>query len=232
MKKIFFVLAVFCGLTAMAQQETIPVTEMDGTRVMTGFESMAFQGDETTFTNACIFVTDSVCTVRKDRVLSTDYDNKNISFNMLVGSLPGTKLSNIYQVEVSLRVQDHRLVYYISHMQVLPGERSLIKNPTYIDKLTPEKRQAHAEIIEDLRQSVSAAVRSMIRFIGENKPTAVTHWEEIRKGQAAKGLTFDEAKIAFGKPQFVSEKHGETQWMYSSSFYLFFKNGVVTSFIR
>lgn len=54
----------------------------------------------------------------------------------------------------------------------------------------------------------------------------------MKKANAVKGLTMEEAKLAFGKPQYVSENRGEVQWMYSSSFYLFFKDGTVTSVIR
>jgi len=45
-------------------------------------------------------------------------------------------------------------------------------------------------------------------------------------------MTEDECLLAFGKPQTISESNGEVQWMYSSSFYLFFKNGCVETIIK
>jgi len=47
-----------------------------------------------------------------------------------------------------------------------------------------------------------------------------------------KGMTEDECRLAFGKPQTVLESNGEVQWMYSSSFYVFFKNGRVETIIK
>ena len=51
-------------------------------------------------------------------------------------------------------------------------------------------------------------------------------------GKPVKGMTEDECRLAFGKPQTVLESNGEVQWMYSSSFYVFFKNGRVETIIK
>ena len=45
-------------------------------------------------------------------------------------------------------------------------------------------------------------------------------------------MTEDECRLAVGKPQTVLESNGEVQWMYSSSFYVFFKNGRVETIIK
>lgn len=234
MKKLTILLAFFCAVSASAQNEyaPIPVTDDNGERVMTGFESMASLSDETSFVNLNLFVIDSICSVKKDMIVSTDFDNHTLRFTMQVGSLPGSKLSNVYQVEVKVRIQDHRLMYYINNMKVLPGNSVFSRSATEINKLTPEKRSSHAEIIEDVSQCVSAVVHSMLRFVAENKPDTVAHWDEVKKGSAFKGMSEVEAKLAFGKPQYVSENRGEVQWMYSGSFHLFFENGKVTVIMK
>ena len=47
-----------------------------------------------------------------------------------------------------------------------------------------------------------------------------------------KGMTEEECLMAFGKPRSVQENNGEVQWMYSGSFYLFFRNGKVETIVR
>ena len=230
--KLFLIGLVLFGLSATAQVNPIPITEDNGARIMTGFESLAFQSDETTFVNAYLFVVDNVCSVKKDAIVSTDFEAHSFKFTMLVGSPEDSKLNNVYQMDVSIRIQDHRMVYYINNMQVIPGKNSLSKTNTLVDKLTPEKRAAHGDILADLSVSVTAAMQSFIDFVSNNKPGKVTHWEAVKTANAVKGLTMEEAKLAFGKPQYVSENRGEVQWMYGSSFYLFFKNGTVSSVIR
>jgi hypothetical protein len=51
-------------------------------------------------------------------------------------------------------------------------------------------------------------------------------------GIPVKGMNEDECRLAFGKPQVVLESNGEVQWMYSSSFYIFFRSGKVISYIK
>ncbi|KAB4178413.1 hypothetical protein GAQ34_23190, partial [Bacteroides uniformis] len=60
----------------------------------------------------------------------------------------------------------------------------------------------------------------------------ITHWNEININKPVKGMTEDECLLACGKPQTIQESNGAVQWMYSSSFYLFFKNGHVETIIK
>ena len=234
MKKFTILLTLFSSLVLSAQNADtkIPITVDNGERVMTGFETMAYQSDEAMFVNVNLFAIDSVCSVKKDMILSTDFDGHSMQFRMLVGSLPGSKLSNVYQVDVRVRIQDHRLMFFVNNMQVMPGNGVFSRSATEVNKLTPEKKSSHAEIIEDISQCVSAVIHKMIHFVSENKPAAVTHWDDVKKGNAFKGMSEIEAKLAFGKPQYVSENRGEVQWMYGSSFHLFFEKGKVTVIMK
>ena len=75
-------------------------------------------------------------------------------------------------------------------------------------------------------------LNKMFDFIVTNQLSPITHWNEISINKPVKGMTEDECLLAFGKPQTIQESNGEVQWMYSSSFYLFFKNGHVETIIK
>ena len=101
-----------------------------------------------------------------------------------------------------------------------------------MEKLQPDKKASHKEIMDDFVQVESQMLNRMFDFIATHQLSPITHWNEISIGKPVKGMTEDECRLAFGKPQTVLESNGEVQWMYSSSFYVFFKNGRVETIIK
>lgn len=69
-------------------------------------------------------------------------------------------------------------------------------------------------------------------FVSSNALSVITHWDEIAIRKPVEGMNEDECRLAFGKPQSIMETNGEIQWMYTSSFYLFFKDGRVRTIIK
>ena len=107
-----------------------------------------------------------------------------------------------------------------------------MKKVTPMEKLQPEKKHSHQETMDDFVQIESQMLNKLFDFVSTNQLSPITHWNEINIGKPVKGMTEDECLLAFGKPQTISESNGEVQWMYSSSFYLFFKNGCVETIIK
>ena len=83
-----------------------------------------------------------------------------------------------------------------------------------------------------LKLEIDRKQSRMFDFIATHQLSPITHWNEISIGKPVKGMTEDECRLAFGKPQTVLESNGEVQWMYSSSFYVFFKNGREETIIK
>ncbi len=108
----------------------------------------------------------------------------------------------------------------------------MISKTTAFEKLQPEKKKGHKTIIKEFEDLESKVIASIVDYIKTNELKPITHWEEISSGQISKGMNEDECMLAFGKPIGITESNGETQWMYSGSFYIFFKEGVVSSFIK
>ena len=122
-------------------------------------------------------------------------------------------------------------VYYLSNIRI-ESSAVIMKKITPMEKLQPDKKASHKEIMDDFVQVESQVLNKMFDFIITNQLSPITHWNEININKPVKGMTEDECLLAFGKPQTIQESNGEVQWMYSSSFYLFFKNGHVETIIK
>ena len=107
-----------------------------------------------------------------------------------------------------------------------------MKKVTPLEMLTPDKKAAHKQTMEDFTQIESSVLNKLFDFISTNQLSEITHWDAISIRKPIKGMNEDECRLAFGKPQSILETNGEIQWMYSSSFYLFFKNGQVQTIIK
>ena len=136
-----------------------------------------------------------------------------------------------YYCKAIFRVAEGKLVYYLSDV-LIESSVLVMKKVTAMEKLQPEKKASHKEIMDDFVQVESQMLNRMFDFIATHQLSPITHWNEISIGKPVKGMTEDECRLAFGKPQTVLESNGEVQWMYSSSFYVFFKNGRVETIIK
>lgn len=86
--------------------------------------------------------------------------------------------------------------------------------------------------MDDFVKSESSMLNKLFDFIATYQLAPITHWSDIAICRPVEGMNEDECRLAFGKPQSIIETNGETQWMYTSSFYLFFQNGKVKTIIK
>lgn len=237
MSRILFLLFFWSQCFWLAAQtfsevgNTYPVS-IDGNKyVVNGFVSFDNLTDETVFANALLWTVENICPKQQDGITDRDVKGKSFSCDLVLGSMPGTGLNNTYYCRATFRVADKKLVYYISDVLV-ESSVFVMKKVTPLEKLTPEKKPAHKEIMEDFAQTESSVLNKMFDFIITNPLPAITHWNEIAIRKPVEGMNETECRLAFGKPQSIMETNGEIQWMYTSSFYLFFKDGRVRTIIR
>ncbi len=237
MKNILFLLllplCIHSSVTANTFSETAntyPV-ESDGKKyVVSGFVSIPGQSDEDIFANAMLWVVENVCPQLRDGIDNVDVAKKKFSCDLALGSIPGSGLDNAYYCTAQFSVASGRFIYYISHISI--ESKSLVfKKITPMEKLNPDKKESHKEIIDDFIESESSTLNSIFDFISENHPK-VTHWNEISIRKPIEGMTTDECRIAFGKPKTTYESNGEIQWMYSTSFILFFRDDKVCTILK
>lgn len=233
---LVFVLSLFSAANVAAQAfetaETVKMTvsaSADGKMVVNDFMETAQPTDEAAFANALIWSVNEMCTMGHDAVSEINVERKSFSARISIKSSDAAS-KNIYRCNASFRVADGIMLYDISDI-VAESEVVVIKKSTPFEKLQPEKKPAHKEMIADFEKSLSSVMSKMFSFVQSNEIAYDIHWDLISAGQVKKGMNESEVLMSLGKPLLVSGNR-DKQWKYSDSMYVLFKDGVVKSVLR
>lgn len=219
------------GQTFVETGNTYPIS-VDGNKyVVSGFTPFENLKDEEIYANALLWTVENICPKLQEGITKKDVKSKSFSCDLVLASLADSEFNNTYYCRIILRVADNKLIYYLSDV-LIESSVFVMKKVTPLEKLMPDKKATHRQIINDFVQVESSVLNKIFDFINTNKLPEITHWNEISISKPIKGMTEVECRLAFGKPQTILETNGEVQWMYNSSFYLFFKNGHVQTIIK
>lgn len=220
------------GAQTFAETNAIYPVNPDGNKyVVSGFVPFETLKDETIFANALLWTVENVCPRLQEGITQVDVRAKSFTCDLILSSLAGSGMQNSYYCRAVFRVAGGKLVYYLSDVLV-EAPSFVMKKITPLEKLNPGKKTSHKQTMDDFTQAESLILNKMFDFIISNKLPDITHWKEIGLRKPVEGMNEDECRLAFGKPQTVLEANGEIQWMYSSSFHLFFKNGRVCTILK
>lgn len=231
---ICVILTRIFSTTAQTFTETgqIYPVRADGNKyAVSGFVPFENLKDEEIFANALLWTIENICPKLRDGITEVDIRAKSFSCDLALASHAGSGQNNIYYCKVVIRVADGKLIYYLSDI-LIESAAFVMKKVTPLEKLSPEKKASHKQTLDDFIQAESLMLNKMFDFVQTNRLPPITHWEEIGIRKPVKGMNEAECRLAFGKPQAVLESNGETQWMYNSSFYLFFKDRLVFTIIK
>lgn len=228
---LFFAPLTIKGQSFVDKKEQYPIASDNGKSIVSGFVPFAGVSDETIFANAMLWAVENICTKNRDGLFDINIEQKKFSANLELSSLPELEQNSLYYCKLNLRVAEGKLVFYVSDIMI-ESSILMIKKTTPLEKLNPEKKAAHKEAIDAYVQTISAVLNQLFDFVNKNNPGTISHWKKITYSTPIKGMTENECRLAFGKPQSVRDMGDEVQWMYSSSFYLFFKNGRVSTIIK
>lgn len=236
MKQLLFLFFCFWSWAVPIKAQTFteiaslyPVTRDGSKCVVTGFVPFKASTDEKIYTNALLWAIDNICPQLREGITNVDIEKKSFECDLVLAS--AANKNNLYYGKASFRVADGKLIYYLSDILV-ESSVLVMKKVTPLEKLNPEKKASHRQTLDDFVQTESVVLNSLFDFITVNKPAPITHWSDISIRRPVEGMNEDECRLAFGKPKSVLESNGEVQWMYGSSFYLFFKNGRVKTIIK
>lgn len=234
MKKILFLFVMLLCLGAKAQVYTSDVVyplSVDGSRrVITGFTSLDGANEQSFYAKAFLWAVDNICPKQLDGMVEVNHKNHSYTFRLEIESMAGSSFRNHYFCNVRINIIDSKMVFYVYDINVKGS--GLIKTITPLENYKIETNAKHAEIGNDFARSISSVLDKMFHDIQTQSLGSIKHWDEIVNRKVVKGMTMDECRLAFGKPQIEKEDGAEVQWMYTSSFFLFFKKGVVSSFIK
>jgi hypothetical protein len=237
-KAILLSLCMWAFTIAMAQNysysdigQKYPLVTDNGDKVVSGFISLQGKTDKDIFANALLWAIENVSPKRKEGINNINFNTLSFDFDWAISSSNETKSKNVYYFKAKLKVSEGTLVYYISNI-VIESSSILMKKVVSINKLQPEKKESHKQLVDGFIDTESSMLNQLFDYLATNKLQKISHWDEIKIAKAVKGMNEDECRLAFGKPQAEVDYSGEIQWMYSSSFYLFFKNGILTKVIK
>ncbi len=229
---IAFFLSVAYSFAQLPGAGTTYPVSVDGNKyVVSGFLPIAGKSDADIFANAALWVIDNICPQHHDGIDLLDVNGRKLTVRLVLKSAPGSGLDNNYHCKMSLQVGDGKLVFYLNEILIEPNS-GLLKRVTPLERLQPDKKPAHRETMNDFEAAESAVITKLSEFVTSHALQPITHWDQIAKAEAVKGMTEEECKIAFGKPRMVLESGDETQWMYTTTFTLFFRNGKVSSILK
>ncbi len=198
---------------------------------ISGFIPVAHLEDDKIYANALLWIVEHICPKLQEGITEVNVNAKSFSCELVLAPQAGSGLNQTYYCQATFRIADSKLIYYISDIRI-ESATFMGKKLTPMESLTPEKKPVHKQTLNDFVYVQSHLLNRMFDYVTTNRPSDITHWKEIAIRKPVAGMTEDECRLAFGKPQAILEANGETQWMYSSFFYLFFKDGHVQTIVR
>lgn len=208
-----------------------PHSVADNKVVVTGFESFPGVSDETLFVNALLWAIDQGSKL-KDDFERVDYSEMRFVCKRKIPSALSQQFPASYLCHASFQVSGDMLSFLVSDIiYESTGVLNTVKKIPF-ETLNPEKKPKHGEYLKEFTETHSAQLNALLEFVRSNSLPPITHWDEITQGKVTKGMNKVECTLAYGKPVNVKVSGSKEQWMYSSSTYLFFENGVLTSHLK
>lgn len=201
----------------------------DNKYVVSGFVPFENLKGEEIYANAMLWAVENICPRLREGITKVDVPSRSFGCDLVLAQ--ANNGGDVYYCKALFRVAAGKLTYYLSEIKI-ESSVVVVKKIIPMEKLNPEKKEAHKQSMDDFVRAESQLLNRMFDFIATHPLLPVTHWQEIGIRKPVKGMTEDECRLAFGKPQTIMETGGEVQWMYSSSFYLFFKDGYVQTIIK
>lgn len=226
MKRILFSLCFVFACITLANAQSYKVEKVDGKCVLPGFVSVVGDDDEI-FANIVLWALNSTDTPGMEAFSAINYKTHHLELKTV------QKLNNnsSYLALLKIDVVGGRIMFRAEN---IVWQTTIIMSPkqTPFEKLQPDKKPAHQTTIVEFEKLESELLDGMIAFVKTNKLPRISHWQEIEKGTVVMGMTETECRLAVGNPRLKLEGETETQWQISSSMYIFFQKGVVSSVVK
>lgn len=230
-KFLLFSLLMSLACSTVSAQ-SYPVVMNEGQRVVTGFQSF-LTDDDRIFANALKWGVTNLCEKERDGLFDIRVNKKDFSFNASFEYEQAGKVKYRFNCKGNIKVQDRKLVYTLYDISYSSSSIFSFSSATSLDRLSPEKKPKHQEIITAFQTLSSKLLNSLFEEVGDDKCASVSHWDEINIQKAVKGMNEDECLLAFGKPNTQYEdNNNRLQWSYGLNFILIFTQGQLETILR
>lgn len=221
MKRFLLVLTLMSGFSALWAQVSYDITMMDKKRVVSGMQEIQKPDDEI-FANLMLWATEQGpgC---KDEILDCDFVKRQMT--MVYNLKDDEKI--LYTCRLNAKVSQGRLVFLVSDVK-MQGLAGMFSN---FDKLNPEKKSKHQDIINEFQRINNQNLNEMLTFVNDHNPS-ITNWKNVCTGKIEAGMSSDEVRLIYGKPISIQENGANAQYFFSTFVYVFLEKGIVKSFVN
>jgi len=223
-KILFIVISMLACNNLMMAQVSFDVTIAEKKRIVSGAVSYDKTDDEA-FANVLLWAVNEG-PGRKDEILDCDFVKRQLT---MVYNLKRSEEEIAYTCRLSLKVAEGQLMFLVNDIKIQGG--GILGAFQNFDKLNPEKKPKHQDIINDFQSLNNQKLQELINFIAENNPV-ITNWKNVCLGKIDKGMSSDEVKLIYGKPINIQASGTDAQYVFSTFIYVFLENGVVKSFVN
>ena len=181
-----FQISMLVAQTFVEIGNTYPVS-VDGNKyVVNGFITFDKLTDEEIYANTLLWTVENVCPKLQEGINDRNDKGKSFRCDWIIGSLAGSGFENTYYCRVNFRVADQKLVYYISDV-LIESPAFVMKKVTPLEKLTPDKKAAHKQTIEDFTQSEICITLSRLALSERSKTVSHASSRLLSGGHCCQG---------------------------------------------
>ena len=220
-RMLFTALLAVLAITTNAQV-SFDVETVDKKRVVRGTESFQ-KTDNEIFANVVLWAINQGPSL-KEEIVDCDFVKRELNMNYNLKKEDAIA----YACRLKIKVAQGKLVFLVSDVKMQGGLLGAFLN---FDKLNPEKKTKHQDIINEFRSLNNQKIQEMFSYISEHNPV-ITNWNNVCVNKIDKGMSCDEAMLVYGKPLSIQSDGTKEQYMFSSFVYVYIENGLVISFVN
>lgn len=228
MKQLLFIAVLLLGTIGSYAQIKFDVVKAGGQYMATGSESLGSTSSQKAFANAMLWILNRA-NVGKDNIRECDMQGQAVTARLRMAESENAKQA--YTCDVKVTISSGQIVILANNIKGvsngLLGESTLA-----FEKLNLEKKEKHKEMFDEYKRLVNKELNQLLKYVQDNDPGAMPHWRQVCAEEIVAGMTENECMIVMGKPLSVTSGSERSQWMYSTSEYLIFSNGLLKAHIR
>lgn len=221
-RQLFILLTMLTCVTSIVAQVSFDVSVVEKRRIVTGTQDFQ-KSDDVIFANALLWAVNEG-PGRKEEIVDCDFVKRQFS---MVYHLQ-REGEEAYTCRLGVKVAQGKLVFLVSEVKVQGG---LLSSFVSFDRLNPEKKAKHQDIINDFQALNNQKLLSLFSFVGDYSPK-ITNWKNVCMNRIDRGMSADEVRLIYGKPINIQSDGTKVQYMYSSFVYVFMENDTVASFVN
>ena len=210
-----------------------PISDNNGQRILAGHQHFPGLSDEQIFANVLKWSINEYCKDKRDGLSDIQVDKKTFSIATSIDYTADGKRKYVFYYKATIKVTEGEVVYTLYDIHYKSSGILSLSSNSLLDKLNPDKKPKHREIISAFQDVASKKLNAMFDAIVANQCQEISHWGDINNQRPVKGMNEDECYLALGKPSNnFEDNNNRPQWSYGLNLVLVFIEGKLEQIIR